>query len=83
MTDDHTILIAAARRHATSGSGKTIRETALLSRAEIAAVVGVDESTVWRWEQGQQVPRGKRAVKWAQVLERIDGYNQRLAAAAG
>ncbi len=63
--------LAAARRHVAHGTGRSIREAASLSQAEVAQAIGADESTVWRWEHGITRPRGERAVRWAQLLERL------------
>jgi DNA-binding transcriptional regulator YiaG len=64
-------LLAAARRHATDGSGRRIRQTANLTLAEVAAVVGVSEPTVSRWEEGLQRPRTDAAIRWAKVLAEL------------
>lgn len=72
MTNDHLRLVMAARLHASSGTGRAIRLAAGLSLAEIGTVVGANESTVWRWEQGQARPRGDRAVRWAKLLSMLE-----------
>lgn len=81
MTADETRLIVTARRHALTGSGKALREAANLTRSELAEIVGVDESSIWRWEEEQHLPRRAQAIRWARALRRIERYRQRLDAA--
>ena len=72
MNTDRLLLISAGRRHAATGTGRTIRQAAGLSLSDIGIAVGANESTVWRWEEGECLPRGDRAVKYAQVLADIE-----------
>ena len=63
--------LVEARRLAASGEGKSIREAAGLSIHETADVLGLSVSALFRWENGERVPRGDRAVAWADFLEQL------------
>lgn len=40
-----------------------------LSLAELGGLIGIDASTLYRWEQGEREPRTvDKLVKWAEVL---------------
>jgi DNA-binding transcriptional regulator YiaG len=70
--DAGTLLdVATARRYATTGEGRRIRETAGLSLSEVASSIGLATSSLWRWEQGQRMPRGPRAAEWARLLREL------------
>lgn len=79
MTTDRLLLISAARRHAKTGTGRAIRKAAGLSLSDIGGAVGANESTVWRWEEAECLPRGDRAVKWAEVLAELDAAARAVA----
>lgn len=63
--------LAEARALAASGEARRIRQTANLSLLEIGAGVGADPSTIGRWERGERVPRGRAALRYAQLLDRL------------
>jgi transcriptional regulator with XRE-family HTH domain len=44
------------------------REEMGLSLAELGGLVGVAESTLYRWEAGQREPRSDKLREWARVL---------------
>jgi len=69
MTDLHRL--QAARRAGASGSARRIRQAAGLSQAEVAAVLGVAQTTVASWETGRRVPRGPAAVRYGRLLEEL------------
>jgi transcriptional regulator with XRE-family HTH domain len=46
-----------------------LRRRLELSEAEIAAVVGVNPSTLWRWREGRSAPRGMARSRLAQLEE--------------
>jgi DNA-binding transcriptional regulator YiaG len=48
-----------------------IRETSDVSLGEIAEPVGVNRSTVSRWERGLTTPRGEAALRYLEVLEEL------------
>lgn len=64
-------LIVEGRAAAGSGRGERLREAAGLSRAELAAIVGVSAAAVSRWEHGQRRPRGENAAAYAQALRQV------------
>lgn len=75
MTAEELVLLGIARRRAEDGSGRRIRETAKLSLRLIAQNIRVSEATVCRWEKGERRPRGDAAIRWAQLLDRLDRAN--------
>jgi transcriptional regulator with XRE-family HTH domain len=52
--------------------GQEIRETANVSRSEVAEEVGADPASIWRWETGERLPRGENARRYAELLRRLD-----------
>lgn len=79
MNAKQTLKLAQARRLATSGEGKTAREAAGLSLREVADVIGVSVSGLFRWENGDRRPRGEPAVAWAEFLEQLATISPRRA----
>ena len=63
--------LTQVRRLASSGEARRLRETADLSLSEIASEVGVDTSTIHRWEKGIRRPNGDAAIKYLKVLDRL------------
>ncbi|MEW1611479.1 helix-turn-helix transcriptional regulator [Streptomyces sp. NPDC088744] len=68
MIKADVLILSRVRENAASGAARRTRLAARLSLTEIAALCGVDPSTVWRWEQGKRAPRGEPALLYAQVL---------------
>lgn len=68
-----TIELSQVRELAVNGSARTIRTTARLTLAEVAAEIGVAPSTVWRWERGQRNPRGAAALRYGRLLAQLAG----------
>ncbi len=56
---------------ARSGEARRVREQAGLSLREAAAELGVDHSTLGRWETGRVAPRRDHALAWAQLLDAL------------
>ena len=56
------------RQWARSGEARRIRTAALLSQADIASAIGVDASTVARWEKGERLPSATLAARYRSVL---------------
>ena len=63
--------LAIIRDWAHSGKARAIREEAHLHRADIARAVGVSASTVSRWESGDRLPAGERALAYGALLDRL------------
>ena len=63
--------LVEVRQRGRNGSAKAIRIAAGLTIAEVAAAVGVGESTVSRWEGGSRQPRGEAALRWAALLTEL------------
>jgi len=71
MKQSDAIMLATAREALASGEAERIREDADLSRSEVGAVCGVDQSTIYRWERGLRVPRGVPALRFAHLLSAL------------
>lgn len=56
---------------ARSGLARELRIGAGLSLSELASVVGVTAGSIWLYENARTLPRGDHAVKYAEVLERL------------
>jgi DNA-binding transcriptional regulator YiaG len=63
--------LAEARALVASGEARRIREAARLSLVNVAGAVGADPSAIGRWERGERTPRGPAALKYAQLLTRL------------
>lgn len=65
-----------------TGTARAIRIQAGVTQAQMAAAVGgIDESTVSRWENGNRRPRGATAERWLRVLDQLAGVDQQDIAA--
>ncbi len=47
----------------------SLRQKLGLQKAELAQIIGVDQSTVYRWRQGEATPRGVYVSRIVQVQE--------------
>ena len=65
--------LAKVRRMIESGLAREVRVRARLNESEAARAVGVHPSTLHRWERGQQVPRGRPALRYAELLQELLG----------
>ncbi len=63
--------LSRVRELAISGEARMIRENARLSTTDLARAIGVDKSTVSRWERGQRAPRGRAALRYEALLARL------------
>ncbi len=54
------------------GAARAVREAAGLSLEEVAAAVGVTGSAIGRWERGERIPRGPKALVYARLMERLN-----------
>jgi transcriptional regulator with XRE-family HTH domain len=58
-----------------TGAAKSIRLAAGVSLPEVARDVGVAHSTVYRWENNQNVPKGEAALRYAALLDELAGMS--------
>jgi DNA-binding transcriptional regulator YiaG len=65
--NDLTALLRA-RRLATSGEAKRLRQRSALTQGELAAALGVATSTVCRWERGERQPSGMAGARYGYAL---------------
>jgi DNA-binding transcriptional regulator YiaG len=63
--------LVRARAMTASGEAREVRKRSRLSLADVGRTVGVDTSTVARWERGERVPRGDAAWRYADLLDRL------------
>ena len=68
---EKALRIAKARQLARSGAGRMLREAAGLNGHELARAIGVDPSTIFRWESGERRPRGKWAIRYVEFLDQL------------
>lgn len=76
MKTANVLLLAEARDLARSGRGAAIRVGAGLSQVELGAACGVSGSAVSLWESGERRPRGKAAVRYANLLKLLAENNR-------
>jgi DNA-binding transcriptional regulator YiaG len=67
------IKLAKVRAMTESGVARELRVGKRLSLSDIAVPVGASVSTIFRWERGQRVPHGERAVRYLEILEGLIG----------
>lgn len=72
MNTQVILRIAAARAHAETGTGRSIREKSRLSLSQVAKAISVPKATLSRWETGDRRPSGEPAARWAQLLEELE-----------
>jgi DNA-binding XRE family transcriptional regulator len=60
--------LSLIRRLLADGSAQRVRESAGLSRADVARDLAVDESTIARWEARKRVPRSEVALRYGELL---------------
>jgi transcriptional regulator with XRE-family HTH domain len=65
---EQLLALAEVRDLARSGRALRIRVASGLTQAELGAAVGVDGSTVHRWERGSRRPSGARALAYGKAL---------------
>ncbi len=71
MIEAKSLRLARVRAAAASGEAQRLREEARLSISEVAADCGVDQSTVWRWENGRRTPRGQAALAYGELIDSL------------
>ncbi len=72
--------LARLRAMLRSGEAVKIREAAEITNPEMATALGVNPSTLYRWETGKCVPKGEKAKAYARLLAEL--IAQRTSAAA-
>ncbi len=50
---------------------EALRRAVGLTRIEMAKLVGVSRSAIWRWERGSRTPRGVARARYLDVLREI------------
>lgn len=66
---DELLRLVELRVALSSGEARRLRESHDLSLGEIARAVGMDQATIWRWENGTRKPReGASALAYADLL---------------
>jgi transcriptional regulator with XRE-family HTH domain len=71
MTRSELSLLIEGRSAASTGRGARMRETAGLSQAELARLVGVTSAAISRWEAGERVPSETYSIRYARALRKI------------
>lgn len=61
--------LARARALASSGVARTVRVAAQVSLAEVGRALGVQPSTVLRWETAQRSPSAEYASPYLRLIE--------------
>ena len=71
-TIDDTVALALVHRLCSDGTAHALRVKYGLSLKDVGLTIGGAESTIYRWEQGERVPRsGPRVVAYASLLGRL------------
>jgi DNA-binding transcriptional regulator YiaG len=60
------------RRYLRPALARALRQEAKVSQAEVGQELGVDESTVSKWESGDRRPRGLLADRYIKLLARLE-----------
>jgi transcriptional regulator with XRE-family HTH domain len=79
MNQSDVLRLARLREAVAAGTAKKLRVSAKLSLSETACFCKVDQSTVWRWENGRRTPRGPGALRYARLLESL-GQGEQVSA---
>jgi transcriptional regulator with XRE-family HTH domain len=68
MAPSELVRLANTRDACRSGAARLIRLASGLTLEEVGREIGVSVSTVFRWENGERVPRGEAAARYARLL---------------
>lgn len=71
VTEAQLMRLKKLREQTVSGEAKRLREDARLTQPELAAALGVPPSTISLWENGKRAPRGEKALRYAELLDKI------------
>jgi DNA-binding XRE family transcriptional regulator len=66
--DDITYMVWARRVLGTPGEGAALRRRLRLSRADIAAHLGVSPEAIAKWETGERTPNREHAVRYGRLM---------------
>jgi DNA-binding transcriptional regulator YiaG len=75
MADERTSLldeVRAARSLPAPETARLIRRAARISQSRLAKAVGVDRTTLARWEAGSTCPRGAQRIRYAELLADLE-----------
>lgn len=72
MTPHELRSLVWVREMTASGQAQQLRESARLSRAELASLVPVPRPTLQSWESGRRRPTGGAALRYAQCLAELN-----------
>jgi len=68
---DQPLRLARVRQLTATGEARRLRLRARLSLGDIARSIGVERTTVLRWERGERQPRGSAALEYGDLLDRL------------
>ncbi|MGA6159623.1 helix-turn-helix domain-containing protein [Stenotrophomonas sp. NPDC087984] len=71
MAQSHLLRLTDVRSAVSTGEAQRLRVAARLTIGEVARACGVDQSTVWRWENGMRKPRGKGALAYGELIQSL------------
>ena len=69
--------LAGMRVMTRSGEARAVRLASYLSMQDVGQSVGVDTSTVGRWDRGERLPKGEPAARYAALLTRLAAVAER------
>ena len=65
------VKVSRARQLLGSGEGRRMREKARLSLREMADMIGIDHSSLARWETGESLPGREPAQRWHDAMRSL------------
>jgi DNA-binding transcriptional regulator YiaG len=69
---DQVAALARLRRMLESGQAEALRKRVRLSRREMARMLSVEHTSIWRWETEPSMPRDKDvALAWLELLDEL------------
>ena len=78
LSPPQSLLVAELRRERAESEHlpipamrKAIRESAHVSLARVAAILGVHRASVSRWESGKRTPRGEQRRRYKRLLDEL------------